>query len=155
MTDKEQIQIAPSPPAPTAQRGSTTVLRPEDYNPELAKATMAKEFFHELAPFMVVSKKFVVYHGLFKALNHTEQNRTGFDCSLRLAAYDNIGRRTPNIDGKSFDAAITYLSSAMVNINQIPQQTQNQFNNEPGFFRRVLNRVTGQGGEQQNAKPQS
>lgn len=149
--EKEKVPMIESPPPPSATRTAVTSLRPEDYSPELAKAKLAQSFFEKLAPFMIVSKKFVVYHGIWKGLNHTQDNKTGYNCSLRLVIYDAVGKGTPNIDGRSFDAAGTYLSSATVVVNQITPQSASTFNTEPGFFERVKNRIFG-GGET-NAKP--
>lgn len=143
--------IAPSPP----DRGgeiSPGLLRPSDYNPEMAKARFAEVFFSKLSPFLVVSKKFIVYYGLWKALNNSERNQTGYDSTMRIELYEFVSGLTPHIEGKALDMAGTYVNSANVVVQQITPPAVSQFDKEPSFMERVKGRLFG-GGQSEPAKP--
>jgi hypothetical protein len=142
----------PQPPS-SANRG-TSNLRPEEWNPEFAKAALARVFYTALQPFMIVSKLFVVFFGIWKGLNHSPTNRTGYDCSLRVAIFTNVGMASPNIDGRSFDSIDKYVSSASITVNQLTPSMVGNFEEQPSLGRRILNKFTGGGNNGQPNNPQ-
>jgi hypothetical protein len=62
--------IGPRPPSSVNKGGA--VLKPEDWNPEMAAATLAKELINGMGTPAILTQKFVVWHGICKALNHVD-----------------------------------------------------------------------------------
>jgi len=140
-------------PASTARRGESEIL-PQDYDPEMAAAKMASDLVRGMGTPSIVSRKFIVWHGIIKALNHSEENQTHLDTSLRLAIYDHVSAQSVNIDGKYFERFWQYLMKPKYVITQAAGANAGAFEgDQPSIGRRILNRITGGGGgKDPNAK---
>lgn len=99
------------PPDKSAKdiKGSST-YRPDQLDAELAAAAMANDMVNRLGTPSIVSKKFVVYQGIWQGLNHTVENQTGYDSSLRIAIYNKVAGQSVNVDGKYFDSFWTFMN---------------------------------------------
>ena len=148
-------------PTPRTQVSNDNAIRPEDYLPEMANAKLAQEIVRKLGNPSIVSKRFVVFQGMWRAVNHIQPtyndagemidpgHPTGYSSALRLAVYDHVEHKSVNVDGKYFNNLWAYLYRPNYIINQTAMPSQNAFDNqEPGFFRRVLNRITGAGNKE-------
>jgi hypothetical protein len=141
---------ATMPPSPTAEHRTSSAFQPHELNPELAAAKLAEKLVDRMGDPTVVSKRFVVWQGIWEGLNHTKENPTGYDCSMRVALYRHIAKNSVNIDGKYFDRLFAYLMKPKYTIVQNTGQPGNAFQeDEPGFFRGLFNRLTGQGKKQE------
>lgn len=131
---------------PTARTGQVQPIRPEDYNPEMAAASMAKDLVNKMGTPAILSQKFVVWHGIIRALNDSPENHTGIDTSLRLEIYDHAAKNSVNVEGRYFTAVWTYLNKPNMVVLQPGQMPGNPFQEEePGFFARIRDRLTGGG----------
>lgn len=132
--------------------GSSQIGKGNDVDPslidaDLAAAAMAKELVKQLGRPSIISKKFAVRKGVFKALNHTKEHKTGYDCSLRIMVYDEVENASVNIDAKYFERAWAYLMRPKFIVTGMPQ-TPNTFDEqEPTWGRKLLNMFTGKGNE--------
>lgn len=155
------------PQPPSSVNKGTASLKPEDWNPEMAAASMAKDLIQRMGTPAILSQKFVVWHGICKALNHIEPtydkngvmtdpgNETGIDCTYRLMLYDHVGKNSVNVDGKYFTAIWQYLMKPKYVITQPGQIPGNAFEDEqPSLGRRILNKFTGGGNNGQPNNPQ-
>lgn len=120
-------------------------IKPSDYMADMAQAKMAEQLIKQMGAPSIVSKQFVVWSGIWKALNDAEDNRTYFDTSLHCAIYDNVAKNSVNVDGRYFDRAWAYLCTPTYVITQNTGVPVNSFNNEPGLISRLWNRITGKG----------
>jgi len=138
MSDQEMNVSSP----PT--RG--TDLKPEQYNPEMAAASMAKDLVNRMGTPAILSQKFVVWHGMVRALNNSTENPTGIDTSLRLELYEHAAKNSVNVDGRYFTAVWTYLNKPNVTVIQPGQIPTNAFQeDQPSLGRRIINKLTGGG----------
>jgi len=144
----------PQPPS-SVNRG-IAALKPEDWNPDMAAASMAKDLINRMGTPAILSQKFVVWHGICKALNHIEGiNETGIDCTYRLMLYDHVGKNSVNVDGKYFTAIWQYLMKPKYVITQPGQMPGNAFEEEqPPLYRRIINKFTGGGNDGKPNNPQ-
>jgi hypothetical protein len=150
MTDKEKetrIAVRPSSPT-TGDRGYPKIL-PYELDPELAQIKLAELMIHKLGTPSIVSKPFVVRYGIFHALNHTDTNPTGYDCSGRLHVYQQVAAQSVNIDGKYFTDFWAYLMKPKYIINGMAG-LPSQFNQEQGgAISRFIGWIRGKKPEQQ------
>lgn len=134
------------PESPTAERKVSSAFQPHELNPELAAAKLAQTLVERMGDPAVVSKRFVVWQGIWEGLNHTNTNRTGYNCQIKVDLYNHIAKNSVNIDGKYFDRLFAYLMKPKYVITQASAMPGNAFqNDEPGFFRSIWNRFTGSG----------
>ncbi len=116
--------------------------KPAEYDADLAAAAMASEMVKRLGTPSIVSKKFVVYHGIWQGLNHTDKNETGYDASLRIAVYDHVASESVNVNGKYFDSFWAFMMKPKYIIQGMP--TGGQFEEDkPSIFERVANWIRG------------
>jgi len=85
------------------------------------------------------------YDAMIKTTLVDPGNRTGYDCSLRIAIYDNVAKNSVNIDGKYFLSIWQYLMKPKYTIVQPGSQPSNSFDDQPSLGRRLWNRLTGGG----------
>jgi hypothetical protein len=155
------------PQAPSAVGKGGASLKPEDWNPEMAAASMAKDLINRMGTPAILTQKFVVWHGIIKALNHIEPtydkdgkmttpgNITGLDTSLRLAIYDHAAKNSVNVNGQYFFEVWKYLNRPKIIVTQpgqIPGQGMEE--EQPSLGRRILNKFTGGGNNGQPNNPQ-
>ena len=125
----------------------TPLLRPEDWNPDMAAASMAKDLINRMGTPTILTQKFVVWHGIVKSLNHIEgANETGIDCTYREMLYDHVARNSVNVNGQYFFEVWKYLNRPKIIVTQpgqIPGQGMEE--EQPSLGRRIINRITGGG----------
>jgi hypothetical protein len=83
------------------------------------------------------------YEAMVKTALIDPGNRTGYDCSLRIAIYNNVAKNSVNIDGKYFLSIWQYLMKPKYTIVQPGSQPSNSFDDQPSLGRRLLNKLTG------------
>lgn len=110
----------PRPESPSAQYHNAGKYTPDQCDPDLASAKMAGELVAKLGTPSIISKKFAVRYGIFKSLNHTAENPTGYDSSLRLKLYEDIAAHSVNIDGRYFERVWAYLMKPKYVISGTP-----------------------------------
>jgi hypothetical protein len=141
------------PKSPSVTDKGTQNFLPSDLNPDLAMIAMQREYAAKWPTPTVISKKFAVFDGIWKSLNHVPgTNETYYDCSPRVALYNHVGYQSVNIEGKLFNALFTMWNKPKV-VMQGVNQIQSGFEEEqPGFFSRAWARLTGK--SQPEAKSQ-
>jgi hypothetical protein len=142
------------PASPTAEQKTGSAYQPHELNPDLAYAEMFKNLLNQMGQPSIVSKRFVVWQGIWMGLNNTKTNNTGYDCQMRVDLYSHIAKNSVNIDGKWFNGILQVLMKPKYVITQPGAVPSNAFqDDEPGLLRSVWNRLTGQGKkeEPQNA----
>ena len=90
-----------------------------------------------------ISKPFAVRKALYTALNHTPDNPTGYDATLRIRLYSTYERSSLNIAAKLFNSFMAFLMKPKMIIQGLP--TGGKTEDEPGFISRVVGRLTGKG----------
>jgi hypothetical protein len=126
-------------------------LRPEDYNPEMAAASMARDLISRMGTPTILTQRFVVWHGIVRALNDSEENQTGLDTSLRLEIYDHAAKNSVNVNGQYFFEVWKYLNRPKIIVTQPGMMPGSAMEDEqPSLGRRIINKITGGGN---NGKP--
>ena len=108
----------------------------------MAAAVMATDMVKRLGTPSIISKKFVVYSGIWQALNHTEENQTGYDTTIRQLVYKKVAEMSVNVDGKYFDSFWQFMMKPKYVLTGTPMQGQFE-KPEPGFIQRTLDWVRG------------
>jgi hypothetical protein len=127
----EKKEVAIRPPAPETQSLNGKQWRPDQVDPELANLAMAKILVEKMGSPSILNKNFVVRYGIFNAINHTSDNKTGYDASLRLAVYREVAAQSVNIDGVYFEKVWAFLMKPKYIINGM-NGMPNQFDQEKG-----------------------
>ncbi len=138
MTEEPQRPINKS----VKDLGGISGFRPDQLDAELASAAMATEMVKRLGTPAIISKKFIVYSGIWQALNHTKENPTGYDSSLRIAVYNKVAALSVNVDGKYFDSFWQYMMKPKYILTGTPMQGQFE-EQKPSIFERVGNWIRG------------
>jgi hypothetical protein len=141
----EEITTIPRPKSPSAIDTKQSGLTPADYNPELAAAQLVREVVARFPQPAIISKEFAVYQGIWKALNDTPENHTGYDCKLRLMVYEEVSRMSVNVDGFYPKNLWAYLMKPKYIIQGMPMQGSNFEEDKPGFLSRLWSGITGGG----------
>ena len=131
------------PPSPGSGQAKENNSRPEDLNADLKTMAMAGALMEKLGTPSDVTKVLVVRKAIFASLNHTPENRTGYDSSLRVALYDQVEKGSVNVNGKYFNAIMAFLMKPKYIIQGMPQQQSNFEDDQPGFISRAWSRLTG------------
>ena len=131
------------PASPGSNTIRTTGTNPADLDPELAAMEMIKEMLKGMDSPSDITKPFAVRKAIYTALNDTDDNPTGYDASLRIRLYSTYEKASLNISAKLFNSFMAFLMKPKMIIQGLP--ITNQPNQEPGFFGRIINRVTGGG----------
>jgi hypothetical protein len=92
-------------------------VKPYELDAELAQLKMAELMIQQLPRPSKVSKAFIVRKGIFESLNHTEQNQTGYDCSLRLELYNQFALQSINEEGIYFERFWAFMMKPKYIIN--------------------------------------
>ena len=141
--------IRPISPSVTDKTGSKT-YDPSELNPELAMIAMQREYGNKWPTPTVISKKYAVFDGIWKALNHDENtNKSYFDCRPRITLYKNVGYQSVNIDGKLFNALFTMWNKPKVVMQGISQLQSGFEEDKPGLLSRLWGGITGKGNNQE------
>ena len=133
--------IKEPPKSPSVADTQSHTFKPEETNPELQAGALAKEMLAKFPTPAIVTKKFGVYQGILKAVNHTKDNPTYFDCSVLIAVFDETAATSVNVDGALFKNFWAYMMHPNYIIQGMPMQTAAA--EEPGFISRVMARLTG------------
>ena len=131
------------PDSPGSNTIRTTGTNPADLDPDLAAMDMIKEMLKGMDPPSDITQVFAARKAIFTAINHTPENPTGYNASLRIRVYSTYERASLNISAKLFNSFMAFLMKPKMIIQGIPTNPQGA--QEPGFFGRLINRVTGKG----------
>jgi hypothetical protein len=137
----EQIPIT-RPPAPSGSDRKPTTFKPSDYNPDLANTEMVKGMMDKLPTPAIVSKKFTVFQGLLKSINHSDKNLTYIDTTLLCSLMDEVSKNSVNVEGALFKNFWAYMMHPTFIIQGMPMTPQTE-QEQPGFFGRIINRIRG------------
>lgn len=135
--------IETRPQSPGSNTIKTAGTSPADLDPDLAAMGMIKDLLVKIDTPSDITKIFAVRKALYTALNHTEDNPTGYDASLRINLYACYEKSSLNISAKLFNSFIAFLMKPKMIIQGLP--TTPAGTNEPGFVSRIVNRLTGKG----------
>jgi len=138
----EEIVRRKSPDTTSTESG----YKPEDYNPEMAAASLAKDLVAKLPTPAIDTRKFTIIHGLMKSLNHTEKNKTYLDTTLMVELMDRVSEKSVNVDGKYFTSLFAYLMKPKYIIQGMPTQPIEE--NKPGLLSRIWAGIRGKPAEQ-------
>lgn len=134
------------PPSPGVTGRSGGAWLPEQIDPELANFAMARILVDKLGAPSKINKLFIGRNAIYKALNHTPENPTGFDTSLRLAVYVWIEAGSVNENGMYFDRLWAFLMKPKFIINALQQPGQyNQEEPKRSLWDRTGGRLFGGG----------
>jgi hypothetical protein len=137
---------ATRPQPPSARGGTIGEMKPEDYNPEMAAASLAKDLVNRMGTPTILTQRFVVWHGIIRALNDSDDNPTGIDTSLRLVVYDHAAKNSVNVNGQYFFEIWKYLNRPKIIVTQPGQMPGSAMEEEqPSLGRRIINKITGGG----------
>lgn len=123
-------------PPPSVADVKTKTYGPQDTIPEIANTVMVKEILGKLPTFAIVSRKYTVFHGIVKGLNHTEQNPTYLDLSLLDAVLTEIEHESVNVDGyniKNFWAFAMHPNYIIQGMPSVLQQEEKK----PGILSKI------------------
>ena len=137
------------PKSPSAADKTGSGLRPEEYNPEMAQAVIAREMINKMPKPAIISKEFLVYQGIWESLNHRLDHKTGFDSSLRCLLYRSVADESVNRDGAFFNAFWAWLNKPKIIMQGMPM-TQSFQEEKPGLLSRLFGKISGKGNTQEN-----
>lgn len=155
-------QLPPSP----GNGGTLQQTPPDQLNADLAVVAMVREVVRSLGRPSIVTKKFVVFKGIWSALNNDPPmfndagfsirrgHLTGYDCSLRLRVYDEVEKGSVNINGAFFNNLWSFAMKPKVTIAGIPANLGFEKEEEPGFFSRAWGRLTGKSSQDNGGRQQ-
>jgi hypothetical protein len=127
---------------PAKDIGGPSGYRPDQLDADLASAAMATEMVKRLGTPAIISKKFIVYSGIWQGLNNSPTNKTGYDTTLRMAIYDKVAALSVNVDGKYFDSFWQFMMKPKYILTGTPMQGQFE-EQKPSIFERVANWIRG------------
>ena len=124
-------------------------IKPSDYMADMAQAKMAEMLIAKMGTPSIVSKPFVVWSGIWDALNDSPDNRTYLDTSLHCAIYRNVAKNSVNVDGRYFDRAWAYLCTPTYVITQNTGVPANSFDQNQGGLINWIKSKLGGGNKQE------
>lgn len=137
MTDNNR----PAPPGSSTIKEGTSAQSGWG-DPDLEALSMVRDMLKVIDTPSDITKPFAVRKAIYTALNHNEKdNPTGYDASLRIKIYSSYEKSSLNISAKLFHSFMAFLMKPKMVIQGLPQGQP--ANNEPGFFGRIFNRITG------------
>jgi hypothetical protein len=147
-----QIPASPKPPASPSSVGFVnTKMQRVDWDPDMAAADMARDLVSRMGTPTILTQRFVVWHGIVRALNDSDENPTGLDTSLRLEIYDHAAKNSVNVNGQYFFEVWKYLNRPKIIVTQPGMMPGSAMEDEqPSLGRRIINKITGGGN---NGKP--
>jgi hypothetical protein len=135
------MSATPQPQYPGGQRPPAVTTNPADFDADLQSLEMAKDLLKGLDKPSEITKNFAARKALYTALNHTKDNPTGYDSTLRLALYASYEKSSLNVDAKLFNSFMAFLMKPKMIIQGLPSGQPQQA--EPGFLSRAFGRLTG------------
>jgi hypothetical protein len=147
-----QIPASPKPPvSPSSVGFVNTKMQRVDWDPDMAAADMARDLVSRMGTPTILTQRFVVWHGIVRALNDSDENPTGLDTSLRLEIYDHAAKNSVNVNGQYFFEVWKYLNRPKIIVTQPGMMPGSAMEDEqPSLGRRIINKITGGGN---NGKP--
>jgi len=136
---KKETGVIVRPASPNPENRGMGSVRPYELDPELAQLKIVELMVNRLPLPTIVSKPYIVRYGIFSALNHTEQNPTGYDCSTRLHVYEKVGAHSINIEGEYFRSFWAWANKPKFVLSGnvgMPGQFEDQ---KEGILSRVVN----------------
>ena len=134
------------PISPSVTDKSQPTWKPEDLNPDLAAIAMAREYTKRWPTPTVINDKHSVYQGIWMGLNHSEENPTFYDCSLRIRVFEEVGKLSVNKNGKLFNSLFAYWMKPNYIIQGMPNMQMEE--EKPGLVSRLWGKLTGKGSEE-------
>ena len=157
-TDEPKLQIAPRKSSLNTTR-SNEGWRPEQLDPDLANMAMANLLVEKMGTPSRINQVFNARKAMLMALNHREPvydeltgvttdagNPTGYDCSMRIAAYEKWERGSINVDGWYGEKIWAFLMKPKLMITSLAGSGAIQ-EEEPkeSMFGNILNKIRGKG----------
>lgn len=143
MIKDSPVQLLPRPENKGFTEKSGGTVKPYELDPELALLKIAELMIARLPPPSKVSKAFIIRRSLFSSLNHTPDNRSGYDCSLRNNLYWHADHHSVNEDGIYLERFWAWMMKPKYVINGMPIGQAEQ--EREGIISRVIGRFTGKG----------
>jgi len=112
-------------------------------DPDIEAMAMIRDMLKVIDNPSDITKPFAVRKAIYTALNHTADNPTGYDASLRIKLYSSYEKSSLNVSAKLFNSFMAFLMKPKMIIQGLP--TTPAGNSEPGFIGRAWNRLTGKG----------
>jgi hypothetical protein len=112
-------------------------------DPDLEAMAMIKDMLKVIDTPSDITKPFAVRKAIYTALNHSADNPTGYDATLRIKLYASYEKSSLNVSAKLFNSFMAFLMKPKMIIQGLP--TAPTGNSEPGFVGRIINRLTGKG----------
>lgn len=134
------------PDSPSIAGNQQTTWKPEDLNPDLAAIAMAREYTKRWPTPTVINEKHATFQGLWTGINHCDENKTYFDCSLRIRTFEQVGILSVNKSGKLFNSLFAYWMKPNYIIQGMPNMQQEE--EKPGMISRIWGKLTGKGQEE-------
>jgi hypothetical protein len=137
MPKQEQTSTVVIPPAPRTKEGLGNAWRPDQVDAELANIAIAKLLIEKYGLPSKISPEFNIRKAILLALNHTEKNKTGIDCTLRIKLYEAYEQGTVNEGGSLFTSIWAFLMKPkyiMSGYAGMPESKES----EPAWYMKLL-----------------
>jgi hypothetical protein len=156
--------ITKSPPIPKTKETAVQLQRPEnrgavenkgvvkpyELDAELAQLKLAELMIGRLPCPSKVNKAFIARKAIWEALNNTQENQTGYDCSIRIRLYDQFALQSVNEEGMYFERFWAFMMKPKYIINGMQQgqieEKESIIGRAIGWFRGKPKEQTQQGG---------
>lgn len=139
----------PASPSSADDKGKSSEYKPYEVNPDLASSHMAEVMMERMPAPAIVSKEFVIWQGIFKGLQHTEQNKTYYDCQALSTILDCVSYNSVNIQGALFEKFWQFMMKPKMVVQGIPGQTTFGEEEKTSLWDRTVGKWLG-GGEKKN-----
>jgi hypothetical protein len=127
-----------------------SVVKPYELDAELAQLKLAELMIQRLPVPSKVNKAFIARRAIWGALNHTDENPTGYDCSMRIKLYDTFALQSVNEEGMYFERFWAFMMKPKYIINGMQQgqieEKESIIGRAIGWFRGKPKEQTQQGG---------
>ena len=125
-------------------------IKPEDYNPDMAAASLARDLVNKLPTPAIDTRKFTIIHGLMQSMKHSDENKTYVDTTLIIELMDRVSEKSVNVDGKYFQNLFAYLMKPKYIIQGMPNTPMEE--QKPGLVSRFFGWVRGKPAQPEAAK---
>jgi hypothetical protein len=126
------------------------VVKPYELDAELAQLKLAELMIGRLPCPSKVNKAFIARKAIWEALNNTQENQTGYDCSIRIRLYDQFALQSVNEEGMYFERFWAFMMKPKYIINGMQQgqieEKESIIGRAIGWFRGKPKEQTQQGG---------
>jgi len=131
------------PASPSSSKTTESKWQPYEVDPDMANAKLANDLVTMCGRPGIVSKEFVIFHGILQGINHSKENPTYFDCSRIISVFDAVFANTVNINGALFEKIWQYLMKPKMIIQGMPGQMSFQEEQKESYFDKIRNWFTG------------